>query len=411
MVEAAAVSAMDPLLRAIVTIGVLVFFAKLFSGIFSGFKLPPLIGELVAGMIFSPYALGSGILIFNEPLVVLNDYVEAFAEIGVIMILFAAGLEMGVTSIRKAGIWAFIVSFTGTTLPFLAGYYFYNFLGYPQTAVLFISTALLVTSTAIPIKFLEDFGALKTDEGLLIADSAIIDDVLGIITLAVISSIAVKGGEFNFMTTIRTSLSFFVIWLILLVIGIYVIPRIINQVTMIRAEGMVEAAAIASAFLMAAVAGGLGLSPIIGSYAAGMAVAESKALVRVKDFIRHINQIFSPIFFAVMGAHINILALLNTTMLVGILLMTSIAIITKLGPGFLFSLPKFKNVAKCIRVGVGRIPRGEIGIVVAALGLSRAFISNTLYLEITGMVILTSIIAPLILTKMYEAIEIEAPLE
>ncbi len=411
MVEAAAVSAMDPLLRAIVTIGVLVFFAKLFSGIFSGFKLPPLIGELVAGMIFSPYALGSGILIFNEPLVVLNDYVEAFAEIGVIMILFAAGLEMGVASIRKAGPWAFIVSFTGTTLPFITGYYIYNFLGYPHTATLFISTALLVTSTAIPIKFLEDFGALKTDEGLLVANSAVIDDILGIITLAVISSIAVEGGGFDLFTAIRTSISFFVIWFILLIIGIYVIPRIINQVTVIRAEGMVEAVAIASAFLMAAVAGGIGLSPIIGSYAAGMAVAESKALVRVKDFIRHINQIFSPIFFAVMGAQINILTFLDTATLIGILIMTGIAFITKLGPGFLFSLPKFRNATKSVRVGIGRIPRGEIGIVVAALGLSKAFISDTLYLEITGMVILTSIIAPLILAKMYEAIEIEAPLE
>ena len=161
MVEAAAVSAMDPILRAIVTIGVLVFFAKLFSGIFSGLKMPPLIGELIAGMIFSPYALGSGIMVFNEPLVVLNDFVEAFAEIGVIMILFAAGLEMGVASIRRAGPWAFVISFTGTVLPFMAGYYLYTYLGYPQTVALLVGTVLLVTSTAIPVKFLEDMGALK----------------------------------------------------------------------------------------------------------------------------------------------------------------------------------------------------------------------------------------------------------
>ncbi|MEM1655784.1 MAG: cation:proton antiporter [Nitrososphaerota archaeon] len=90
-----AASSTDPVLRAIVTVGVLVFFAKIFASMFSSLRLPPVVGELLAGVIFSPYALGGGIIVFGEPLVVLNDYVEAFAEIGAIMLLFSMGLEMG----------------------------------------------------------------------------------------------------------------------------------------------------------------------------------------------------------------------------------------------------------------------------------------------------------------------------
>ena len=110
---ALAASPMDPVLRAIVTIGVLVFFAKIFASMFSSLRLPPVIGELLAGIIFSPYALGGGILVFGEPIVVLNDYVEAFAEIGAIMLLFSMGLEMGLTSLRETGIWAVLVATLG----------------------------------------------------------------------------------------------------------------------------------------------------------------------------------------------------------------------------------------------------------------------------------------------------------
>ncbi|HDD66349.1 MAG TPA: cation:proton antiporter, partial [Nitrososphaeria archaeon] len=125
----AAVSSMDPILRAVVTIGVLVFFAKIFASVFSSMRLPSVIGELLAGIVFGPYALGAGIVVFGEPLVVLNEHVNAFAEIGAIMLLFSMGLEMGLTSLRETGIWAVLVAVFGAIIPFIVGYEFYRFVG------------------------------------------------------------------------------------------------------------------------------------------------------------------------------------------------------------------------------------------------------------------------------------------
>lgn len=411
MVAEVAVSGMDPILRAIVTISVLVFFAKLLSGVFSGLKLPPIIGELLAGIIFGPYMLGSGIVIFGEPLVVLNDFVNAFAEIGVIMILFSAGLEMGATSLRRAGPWAFLIAAGGAILPFFAGYYLYMMLGYSQGSALMIGALMVATSLAITVKILEDFNALKTEEGTLLINSAVVDDVIGIIILAVVSSAILEAGaQIDLVSAFRITSVFFMMWLIMVALSVYVIPRFIDQVTVIRAEGAIEAAAIGSAFIMAAISGALGLSPIIGSYAAGMAVAESKAPVRIKDFTRHINQIFSPLFFTVIGARVNV-TLFNEGVILGILLLTAVAFITKFAGSFIAALPKLKSVEKSARLGIGMVPRGELGLVIAAIGLNKGVLQEALYVEAIGMVLLTTFIGPLILSKLYERAGMEAGAE
>ena len=190
-------------------------------------------------------------------------------------------------------------------------------------------------------------------------------------------------------------------------VSAYILPRMIEQMTMLKAEGAVEAAAIGSAFIMAALAGVLGLSPVIGSYAAGMAVAESKALARIKEFIRHINQIFSPIFFTVMGAKMN-LTLFNDQVLFGMLILTAIAFSLKFAGSFSTSILKLRDVSKGIRVGVGMVPRGELSIVIASIALTSKIISDTIYMEIVGMVILTSLTSSLLLSKLYEAVPTEA---
>ncbi|MCD6591464.1 MAG: cation:proton antiporter [Thaumarchaeota archaeon] len=405
-------SSMDPILRAVVTIGVLVFFAKIFASVFSSIRLPAVIGELLAGMVFGPYALGSGIVIFGEPLVVLNDYVEAFAEMGAIMLLFSMGLEMGLTSLRETGGWAVLVATLGAIIPFIIGYEFYKFLGMPETTALCIGAIMVATSIAISARVLEDLDLLKTDEGNLLINAAVIDDVLGVAILAVVTSI-ITYGEIGLQDAIRTITAFFVIWLAMVGIGAYVLPRMIERFMALEAEGAVEAAAIASAFILAAMAGGMGLSPIIGAYAAGMAIAESKALPHIKEFIRHINTIFSPIFFTVVGAKIN-LGLITDQVILGILLMTALAIMSKFVGCFGAAMLKLRDLLGSARVGVGMIPRGELGLIIANLALSRGVIGEEIYVQAIWMVVLTSIIAPVILARMYyikpkEVAEAEKP--
>ncbi|MEM1584122.1 MAG: cation:proton antiporter [Nitrososphaerota archaeon] len=395
------VSSMDPIMRAIVTISVLVFFAKVLGGVFSSFKLPSIIGELLAGIILGPSMLGTAIVIFGEPLVVLNEFVEAFAEIGAIMILFSAGLEMGATSLRRAGIWAFIVASGGALLPFIGGYYFYSWLGYPEGSALMTGAIMVATSLAITVRVMEDFGALGTDESILLLNAAVVDDVIGVSILAVVSSaLSAPQGRLDLMSALRTTSIFFITWFLMLIVGVYVIPRFIERALLIKAEGAVEAAAIGSAFIMSAIAAGLGLSPIIGSYAAGLSVAESKALVRVKDFIKHLNQVFSPLFFTFVGARMDV-TLFSENVMLGLLILTGIAFATKFLGSALTSLPKLRNWIKAVRVGVGMVPRGELGLVIASLGLSRGLISQTIYIQAVGMVILTSFITPIILSRLY----------
>lgn len=412
VVEATAISSMDPILRAIVTISILVFFAKIFASVFSGMKLPSVIGELLAGVVLGPYALGSGIIIFGEPLVVLNQYVDAFAEIGAIMLLFSMGLEMGLTSLRETGVWAILVAVFGAIIPFVVGYEFYKFLGFPETTALFIGAVMVATSLAISGRVLEDLDLLRTDEGNLLLNAAVIDDIIGVAILAVVTSILTHG-QIGPHDVARTLALFFTIWLAMVGIGAYVLPRMIERFMALEAEGAVEAAAIASAFILSAMAGSMGLSPIIGAYAAGMAVAESKALRHIKDFIRHINLIFSPIFFTVVGAKMN-LGLITDEIVIGILLMTVLAIASKFIGCFSAAMLKLRNLLGSARIGVGMVPRGELGLIIANLALSRGVVKEAVYVEVVWMVILTSLIAPVLLSRMYyvkpeEAVEAEKP--
>ena len=136
-------------------------------------------------------------------------------------------------------------------------------------------------------------------------------------------------------------------------------------------------------------------------------MAESRAHPRIKDFIRHINQIFSPIFFTVLGAKMNIM-IFGGEVLIGILILAGIAIATKFVGCFLVALLKLRDLMKSIRLGVGMIPRGEIGLIIAAIGLNRGILPETIYVESIGMVILTSLIAPMILSKLFEMAPTEA---
>lgn len=392
---------MSPIMRAIVTIGVLVFFAKIFASAFSSLKLPPVIGELLAGIVLGPYALGSGIMIFGEPLVVLNEYVDAFAEIGAIMLLFSMGLEMGLASLRETGIWAVLVATLGAIIPFIAGYGFYSLCGLSMTSALFIGAIMVATSLAISSKILEDLDLLRMEEGTLLVNAAVIDDVLGVAILAIVTAI-ITHGVIGIYEAAKIVTAFFILWLAMVGIGAFILPRVMERAMALEAEGAVEAAAVASAFILAAIAGGLGLSPIIGAYAAGMAIAESKALRHVKDFTRHINMIFSPIFFTVVGARMN-LGIITDQVLAGILVMTALAIISKFAGGFAGAMLRFRSWLKSARVGVGMIPRGELGLIIASLALSKGVIGQDIYAQAVWMVVLTSIIAPIILSKMYRA--------
>ncbi|MGD6807316.1 MAG: cation:proton antiporter, partial [Candidatus Bathyarchaeia archaeon] len=303
--------ALDAVLTAIVTICILVFSAKVLGEIFSWRKIPSVLGELFAGIILGPYALGSLIVINGTPLIEINEIVSAFGEIGGILILFVAGLEMTFRDFRRVGTAGFVIGTIGVILPFVMGYGVAILLGMDTIVALVIGAALVATSISITALVLQELNKSKRVEARMMISAAVVDDVLGLAILGVITSFITTSTAitvWSVVTVVGTSLA---LWLTMTVFAAIILPRIIN-LTSKGSETTVEAAATASCFGASALAAALGLSPIVGAFAAGMAVASSKAIEKIRNYTQKISVIFSPVFFGLAGAQFDIRSFITT---------------------------------------------------------------------------------------------------
>jgi Kef-type K+ transport system membrane component KefB len=392
----------DPIVRAIVDISILIAFAKILAGVMNRFDMPEVLGELFAGMILGPFALGS-LQIGGEPLVTINEYVVAFGEIGAILILFVAGLEVGFAQFKAVGGQSFLIGSSGVVLPFLLGLIVTLAIPLPPTdlsGALIVAAALTATSIAITMRTLEDFGALNSIEGRLMINAAVIDDVLGLIVLSIVISIVTTGITPSPVQAIWVLLRTLGVWLVLLLSVVYIGSRLVTYSRRWNAKGTIEIAATGLCFGSAALSALIGLHPIVGAFSAGMAIAESKVLVQVREYISKVNLIFSPIFFAVIGARLNIWAL-NYFSLYGVVLILAIAIISKMvGCGVPAALAT-RDSKVGVRVGVGMISRGEVGLIVAGIGLTAGAINDNVYAQIVAMAVITTIITPILLKRSF----------
>ena len=389
-------AAPDPVLSGVLTVSILVLIAKVLAGLFSKVRIPPILGELTAGIFFGPYALGQFMVVFGQPLISLNDIVRAFAEIGAILILFSAGLQMTFAQFRGVGVKSFIVAGFGVVLPFFLGFYTMVFLGQTLEAGLIVGAALSATSIAITTRVLESLGMMNTEEARITINAAVVDDVLGLAVLAVVISI-IQAGEIPTVLEIGARLSIiFALWLVLLVGLVSAIPHLLRLIPSWRVEGTEEAASTAICFGSASLAALLGLSPIVGAYAAGMGLASSKALTTVKSYIEKVNFLFAPIFFAVIGASLD-LSLITWNALGIMVILVAVAAVSKLiGCGFPAAMLT-RDAKIGFNVGVSMISRGEVGLVIAGLALTSAVIDQDVYAALVGVVVVTTAISPIVL--------------
>ena len=389
---------MDPVIRAIVDIGILVTLAKILAGLMARLGMPEVLGELFAGIVLGPFALGS-LQIGGEPLVALNEHVLAFAEIGAILILFVAGLEVGFAQFRTLGRQSFVVGAFGVLVPFLLGLYIILLVPLPPTdlpGALIVAAALTATSIAITMRTLEELGALDSLEGRLMINAAVIDDVLGLIVLSIVISIITTGVAPSPAEATWVLLRTLGLWLVLLLSVVYIGSRLVTFSRKSAARGTVEIAATALCFGSAALSAAIGLHPIVGAFSAGMAIAESKVLAQVREYIGKVNLIFSPIFFAVIGARLNVWAL-TPMAFYGMLLILAIAITSKVvGCGIPAALVT-RSSRIGVRVGVGMISRGEVGLIVGGIGLAAGAINQDVYAQIVAMAVITTIVTPMLL--------------
>jgi Kef-type K+ transport system membrane component KefB len=280
---------LDPVLRAIITICILVFSAKVLGELFAKVKIPSVLGELFAGILLGPCAFGSIIAINGSPIIQINDFVKAFGEIGGILILFLAGLEMTFVEFRHVGSASFITGTIGVIVPFIMGYTVSALLGFDAVTSMVIAAALVATSISITSIVLIELKKSRTPESRVMIGAAVVDDVLGLALLGVIVSFITTGSPISITNVIIVVLESLALWLGLVFLITPILPRIINLTSHGKSEETAEAAATASCFGAAAIAALIGLSPIVGAFAAGMAVASSNAVERIRDYAKKIS--------------------------------------------------------------------------------------------------------------------------
>ena len=383
-------------IETIIGVGILLFAAKLMAELFLRLKLPIVLGELIAGMIVGPFALGGLQIIDGKQLLQINDEIRILGEMGAIVILFMAGLEMTPKEFLKGGKAAFVVGTLGVVIPFFVGLAVFQFFGFDALQSMLIATALTATSIAISIQVLSEFGKIKTPEARLIIGAAIVDDILAIAVLSVVTSIAGSdGGVANIditeiVITILQVLGFFAI---MLIVAVVVIPKVITP-RIWKAKGSVEGIATAAFFGAAALAGSIGLSPIVGAFAVGMALSTTKVFDKIENYVGKIGLIFAPLFFAIIGAQVDLRAVdLNIMILSAAIIV--VAVTTKLFGCGLPAMYFLKSKQQGLRVGIGMISRGEVGLIVAGVGVTAGILENDVYSTIIIMVVVTTIITPI----------------
>ncbi len=390
-------------IEVIIAVGILLAAAKLMGELFSRIKLPIVLGELLAGMIIGPFALGAFLLNpdTGESILKIGPEIRTLGEIGAIVILFMAGLEMTPKEFLRGGKASFTVGTLGVVVPFFAGLIVFQAFGFEALQALMIATALTATSIAISIQVLKEFNKIKSPEARLIIAAAVVDDILAIAVLSVVTSFggaeALENVDLLDVTfTILKVLGFFAA---ILIAAIFILPKVITP-RIWKAQGSVEGIATASFFGAAAIAGTLGLSPIVGAFAVGMALSATKVFEKIEHFISRIGLIFAPLFFAIIGAQVDFRTVnLDILMLSGVVI--AIAVATKLLGCGLPSMLFLKNKTAGMRVGIGMISRGEVGLIVAGVGLSSGVLTGDVYTTIVLMVAVTTIITPIWLKMDY----------
>ena len=262
----------------IISLSILLFSAKIFAEIFQRIKQPIVLGELLAGIIVGPYALGGLPLFDGQPLVVLDETVKHIGELAAIVILFIAGLEITPREFLRGGAASFTIGALGVIVPFAVGFLVLSMYGLNSFEILLIATALTATSIAISIQVLTELGKMQSKEARLILGAAIVDDILAIAILSVVVTMVQSGDTTpQIMDVAFLILKILGLFAILLIGAIFLIPRILHREKLWRSRGSIEGITTAIFFGIAGVAAYVGLSPIVGAFAAGMAVASTEA--------------------------------------------------------------------------------------------------------------------------------------
>jgi len=372
---------MDHLTEILIQLFAILVAAKVGNEIFRRLGQPTVVGEILGGVIAGPAVLG----VYE-----VNAETTLFAEIGVVLLLFQVGLETRLHELLRVGRTALAVGILGVILPFAGGFAAAELAGGDLSLAIFLAAALTATSVGITSNVLRDLGALTTTGGRIILGAAVIDDVLAIMILSVATGVA--AGSFQ----VSSILSLLVV--ALLFIGAVVIggTRILARRRSILTDPeFAETPFLPGMIIMlglAALASVIGLAAIIGAFLAGMVVGESSERHALEAEVAPVAAFFTPFFFGFIGAQVDLAGLANLEAILLLAGITALAVASKFVGAFIGAFGQGRWRAAL--VGWGMVPRGEVGIVVAGLGLSAGAIDSEIYSVVVGMAIITTLIVP-----------------
>ena len=360
--------------------------AKLFGEIAERLGQPAVLGEMVGGVVIG--VSGLHWVDAHSPLL------HLLAEIGVIFLLFLIGLETDIRRLISVGGAATSVALVGVVLPLVSGILVGKALGYSPIVSILLGAALTATSVGITARVLSDLGHLKGTESQIILGAAVIDDILGLICLSIVAGIA-SGQQLTAWAIGRVTVTAFGFVALALLIGAVLAPRIISLIARLRVAKALFYTSVMFAFALAWLAHAVGSGLIIGAFAAGLVLARTDRGRDIEHEVHDAAQFFIPIFFVMVGAAVDLKTLnpfnpeTRPFFLVGLLL-TVVGIVGKVAAGF----AAFGKPVRRLVIGVGMVPRGEVGLIFAQLGLSTGLLTAGLYSSLAMMVMLTTFIAP-----------------
>ena len=371
----------------LVDLFVVLLAAKLGDELFKRLGQPGLVGEILAGVVVGPAVLG-----LVEP----SEVLEVFSELGVVFLLFWVGLEMRLSDIRQVGATAGKVGVAGVVVPFVVGFAAALALGEPTGTSIFVGAALVATSVGITSAVLIDLGALGSRAARTILGAAVIDDILAMLLLAIAVGVAAEGGVDVGSSLLVTALA----------IGFLAFFAIGGTRLLAARPGLLKAPRFSESPLLpavlvclglAALAAQIGLAAIIGAFIAGMIVAETKDQHPVEEEVAPLYAFFPPFFFAFIGLEVELSAFADLDTVLLLVGLTALAFATKFIPAWLAA--RDMGARDAVVVGVGMIPRGEVGIIVAGIGASEGVIDAQMFAVIVGMSVLTTLGVPPLLRR------------
>ena len=355
--------------------------AKILSEIFEHVKQPAVIGEILAGVLIGPYMLN---------FVGLTEVHHALAELGVTFLLFTVGLEIKPRDLLQVGFAASLVAVLGVVIPFGLGFMIMEASHHPTVESIFLGAAMVATSVGITARVLSDLGFINSAVARVILGAAVIDDILGMILLAIVSSLS--SGEVNYLQIFVVTGEAIAFTLFIALLGERVVKQIAPGVKRMRSREAHFVLALCFCLGLSVVARKIGIAAIIGAFLAGMALAEKSEEYRLHEKSRAICEFLVPFFFVVMGMQLDLKIFLNQEIVILALIITVAAILGKL-VGCAVGAYRL-GFRQAITVGVGMVPRGEVGIIVALVGFNLRLISQSAYAIVLFMTIVTTLLSP-----------------